>query len=85
MATENQKQYYAQAISWGENYISNKEKSESIKIKLGETILDDIYFVSVQLERIRYNVGREQQSAYTRLREFKIFIEKCKPIVDKII
>lgn len=85
MATENQKQYYAKAIEWGEKYLSEKTESQAYKIKLGEIISNDIMFVSVQVDRIKYNNGREQQAAYNRLRDFKIFIEKCKPIVDKII
>ena len=85
MATENQKQYYAQAVAWGEEYIQSKAEAQSFKVKLGEIVSDDIMFVSVQVDRIKYNNGREQQAAYSRLREFKIFIEKCKPIVDKII
>jgi hypothetical protein len=85
MVNENQKQYYAQAIRWGEEYIQGKTESESFKIKLGETISNDIMFVSIQVDRIKHNKGREQQAAYSRLREFKVFIEKCKPIVDKII
>ncbi len=85
MATENQKQYYAQAVAWGEEYLQGKSDGQSFKVKLGEIVLNDIMFVSVQIERIKYNNGREQQAAYSRLREFKIFIEKCKPIVDKII
>jgi hypothetical protein len=44
-------------------------------------------FVSVQVERIKYNKGREQQAAYSRLREFKQFFEKIKEnsLLDKLI
>jgi hypothetical protein len=87
MATENQKQYYAQAIRWGEEYLQGKTEAESFKVKLGETISNDIMFVSVQVERIKYNKGREQQAAYSRLREFKQFFEKIKEnsLLDKLI
>lgn len=87
MATETQKQYYAQAIAWGEKYLSEKTEAESFKVKLGEIVSSDIMFVSVQLERIKYNKGREQQAAYSRLREFKQFYEKIKEnsLLDKLI
>jgi hypothetical protein len=87
MAPENKESYYSQAITWGEKYLSEKKQSESFKIKLGETILDDLHFVSVQVERIKHNVGREKQGAYSRLREFKHFYEKIKAnsLLDKLI
>jgi len=87
MANENQKQYYAQAIRWGEEYLQGKTEAETFKIKLGEIISNDIMFVSVQIERIKFNNGREQQAAYRRLREFKQFYEKIKEnsLLDKLI
>jgi hypothetical protein len=84
MATENEK-YYEMAIAWGEKYLASKEAPEVFNHKKGETILDDMVYVSVQLDRIKNSKGIELHASYRRLREFKIFIEKCKPIVDKII
>jgi len=87
MATENQESYYAQAIKWGEEYLRKKDKAESFNVKLGEIVSDDIMFVSVQVERIKHNKGREQQASYRRLREFKQFYEKIKEntLLDKLI
>jgi hypothetical protein len=86
MATENEK-YYQQAIAWGENYIASTETPKPYKIKLGETILDDIVFVSVQVERIKHSKGVELHQSYRRLREFKHFYEKIKEndLLDKLI
>jgi hypothetical protein len=86
MATENEK-YYQQAIAWGENYISSRQEPKPYKIKLGEIILDDIVFVSVQVERIKNAKGVELHASYRRLREFKHFYEKIKEndLLDKLI
>jgi hypothetical protein len=86
MATENEK-YYEMAIAWGENYISSREEPKPYKIKLGETINDDIHFVSVQVERIKHSKGVELHQSYRRLREFKHFYEKIKAnnLFDKLI
>ena len=86
MATENEK-YYEMAIAWGENYISTGQEPKPYKIKLGETINDDIHFVSVQVERIKHSKGVELHQSYRRLREFKHFYEKIKAnsLLDKLI
>jgi hypothetical protein len=86
MANENEK-YYQQAIAWGENYIASRETPKPYKIKLGETILDDIVFVSVQVERIKHSKGVELHQSYRRLREFKHFYEKIKEndLLNKLI
>ena len=87
MVTKDNKQYYAQAIAWGEEYLQGKTETQSFKVKLGEIVSNDIMFVSVQVERIKFNNGREQQAAYRRLREFKQFYEKIKEnnLFDKLI
>lgn len=74
MAAENEK-YHQMAIAWGEKYLATKETSEVFSHKKGETILDDIYFVSVQVERIRQSKGAELHVSYNRLRIFKHFYE----------
>ena len=86
MATENEK-YYQMAIAWGENYISSREEPKPYKIKMGETINDDIHFVSVQVERIKHSKGIELHQSYRRLREFKHIYEKIKAnsLLDKLI
>jgi hypothetical protein len=87
MAPENKESYYSQAITWGEKYLCENKEAQSFKVKLGEIITDDLFFVSVQVERIKHNVGREKQGAYNRLREFKQFYEKIKEnsLLDKLI
>jgi hypothetical protein len=74
MATENEK-YHQMAIAWGEKYLATKETSEVFNHKKGETILDDLHFVSVQVERIKHCKGAELHGAYNRLRIFKHFYE----------
>ena len=74
MATENEK-YHQQAIAWGEKYLASKEISEVFNHKKGETILDDLHFVAVQIERIKHSKGVELHQAYNRLRVFKHFYE----------
>jgi len=68
--------YYAVAIAWGEKYLEDNLESKSCSYKQGEVMNDDRKFVSVCVERLKYNFGREKQATYRRLREFKIFIEK---------
>lgn len=77
--------YYKMAIEWGQKYLQDNPEPKQMRIKSGQLITDDRQFVDVNMERIQHGGGRERQSAYARLREFKIFVENCKPIVDKII
>lgn len=77
--------YYKMAIEWGQNYLQENIEPKEMRIKAGQLITDDRQFVDVNVERILHGGGRERQAAYARLREFKIFVENCKPIVDKII
>ena len=74
--TEEKVDYYAIAIAWGENYLEGNLESKSFSFKQGEVLHDDRKFVSVCVERLKHNFGREKQATYRRLREFKIFIEK---------
>jgi hypothetical protein len=84
MSNDSEK-YYAMAVDWGKQYLQDNTEPKELRIKVGQLITNDLQFVDVNIERIVHGGGREQQSAYARLREFKIFIENCKPIVDKII
>lgn len=63
------------AIAWGEKYLATKETSEVFSHKKGETILDDLHFVSIQVDRIKNCKGIELHQAYNRLRIFKHFYE----------
>jgi hypothetical protein len=83
--TENKIDYYAIAIAWGEDYLKNNTEPKAFKYKQGQELTNDLLFVEVCVERLKYNSGREKQASYARLREFKIFIERCKTFVDKII
>jgi hypothetical protein len=83
--TENKIDYYAIAIAWGEEYLKNNTKPKAFKYKQGEILNNDLLFVSVCVERLKHNAGREKQASYMRLRDFKMFIERCKTFVDKII
>jgi hypothetical protein len=73
---EKNEEHYKKAISWGEQYLSENKNSKAVNYKKGETINDDIFFVDVQIERIKYCKGKEKSAAYNRLRVFKQFIEK---------
>lgn len=73
------------AVEWGRQYLKENSEPKELRIKVGELITNDLHFVDVNVERIQHGGGRERQAAYARLREFKIFVENCKPIVDKII
>lgn len=84
MSADSEK-YHAMAIDWGKQYLQDNTEPKELRIKVGQIITNDLQFVDVNTERILYGGGRERQAAYARLREFKIFIENCKPIVDKII
>jgi hypothetical protein len=75
MANENEI-YYQKAIAWGEQYLSENKDSKVVNYKKGELINDDIFFVDVQIERIKFCKGKEKSAAYNRLRVFKQFIEK---------
>lgn len=74
MATENEK-YHQMAIAWGEAYLRTQVSPRNFSHKKGETILDDLHFVSVQVERIKHCKGAELHGAYNRLRIFKHFYE----------
>ena len=84
MSNDSEK-YYKMAIEWGQNYLQENPEPKEMRIKAGQLITNDRHYVDVNMERILHGGGRERQSAYARLREFKIFVENCKPIVDKII
>ena len=73
------------AIAWGENYLKENNEPRKFNYKQGVTICNDLQFVEVNIERIKHSKGSDLHAAYERLRAFKVFIEKCKPIVDKII
>lgn len=75
MASENEK-YYQKAIAWGEQYLSENKEVRSFEYRKGEVINNDITFVDVQIERIKFCTGKEKSAAYNRLRVFKQFIEK---------
>jgi len=78
-------QYYKMAEAWAVDYLANNTEPKSMSIKQGEFITDDLKFIDVSLERLRYSGGKERYASYLRIKEFKDFINKCKPIVDKII
>lgn len=68
--------YYKMAEDWAVAYLANNTESKVLPWKQGETINDDLFFISVQLERLRHAGGREQQAAYRRIREFKNYVTK---------
>lgn len=68
--------YYKMAEDWAEAYIANNSESKVLQWKQGEIINDDLFFMSVQIERLRHAGGREQQAAYRRIREFKNYVSK---------
>jgi hypothetical protein len=72
--------YYSMAIAWAENYLKENPDPKPFKYKQGETIDNDILFVSTSLERLKHNAGRERQASYNRIRIFKQFIEKTNTI-----
>lgn len=78
-------QYYKMAEAWAAEYLANNTEPKSLSIKQGEYITNDIQFIDVSLERLRYSGGKERYASYLRIKNFKDFINKCKPIVDKII
>ena len=75
MANENET-YYQKAIEWGEQYLSENKEVRSFEYRKGEVINNDITFVDIQIERIKFCRGMEKSAAYNRLRVFKQFIEK---------
>jgi hypothetical protein len=76
--------YYSIAIAWAENYLKENTEPKSFKYRAGETITDDIQFVSTSLIRLKHNSGREKHASYNRIRIFKQFLEKTNTI-DGII
>lgn len=72
--------YYLAAISWAENYLKENTEPKPFKYKQGETIDNDIQFVSTSLERLKHNTGREKLASYNRIRIFKQFLEKTNTI-----
>lgn len=84
MAEKND-EYYKMAISWGEAYLKENTEPKKLSIKAGEIITNDLYYVDVQINRIKSSTGQELHASYSRLREFKVFVEKCKQMLDKII
>lgn len=72
--------YYAMAIAWAEKYLEENTEPKPFKYKAGETITNDIQFVSTSLDRLKHNSGREKQASYNRIRIFKQFLEKTNTI-----
>lgn len=68
--------YHKMAEDWAVAYLANNTESKVLPWKKGETINDDLFFISVQLERLRHAGGREQQASYRRIREFKNYVTK---------
>jgi hypothetical protein len=68
--------YYSKAIQWAEGYLESNTEPKEIKFKVGETILDDLVFVSTNLCRLQHNAGREKQGSYNRIRILKQYLEK---------
>lgn len=68
--------YYKMAEDWAEGYLRDNTEPKRMSIKQGEIINDDLFFIDVQLTRLRYAGGREQQAAYRRIREFKNYVQK---------
>jgi hypothetical protein len=68
--------YYEKAIKWATNYLESNTEPKEIKFKLGETITDDLVFVSTNLCRLQHSVGREKQGSYNRIRILKQYLEK---------
>lgn len=68
--------YHKMAEDWAVSYLTNNTEPKQMSIKQGEIIHDDLFFLSVSLERLRHAGGREQQAAYRRIREFKNYVSK---------
>lgn len=68
--------YYEKAILWAENYLEVNTEPKRIVYRAGETINDDLLFVSTSLERLKHNKGRERQASYNRIRILKQYLEK---------
>jgi hypothetical protein len=68
--------YYEKAILWAENYLEVNTEPKRITYRVGETIDNDLIFVSTSLERLKYNKGREKQASYNRIRHLKQYLEK---------
>ena len=79
------KKYYQMAEEWAVGYLKENTEPMTITIKKGEIINDHLFYLDVSLERLRYSSGKEQYASYIRIKQFKDFVNKCKPIVDKII
>lgn len=73
--TEKEK-YYKMAEDWAEAYIADNPNPKKIYLKPGHIVNNDITYISVSLERLRFSEGREQQASYRRIREFKNIISK---------
>lgn len=83
--SENMDRYYQMADDWAEQYLKENTEPKQISIKQGEYITNDLFFLDVSLTRLRHSSGKEKYASYLRIKNFKDFINKCKPIVDKII
>ena len=68
--------YYEKAILWAENYLESNTEPKRIAYRAGETIENDLLFVSTSLERLKHNKGREKQASYNRIRHLKQYLEK---------
>ena len=77
--------YYKLAEDWAEQYLKDNTEPKQMSIKQGEYITNDLLFIGVNLTRVRHAGGKEKYAAYLRIKNFKDFTNKCKPIVDKII
>jgi hypothetical protein len=75
------------AIAWGENYLKENSDPRQFNYKQGVEITDDLKFVSVNIDRIKYGKGAELHASYARLRDFKQFYEKIKEkgLLNKIV
>lgn len=72
--------YYSVAIAWAENYLKENTEPKPFRYREGETIDNDIQFVSTSLDRLKHNSGREKHASYNRIRIFKQFLEKTNTI-----
>ena len=80
-------QYYRQAISWAEKYLSEATEPREFRYKAGEIITNDITFVSTNLARLKEDPITIKRSAYNHIREFKQFYEKIKEkgLLEKLV
>lgn len=77
--------YYSMAIKWGEEYLANNKEPKQLRIDGHTTVTNDIQFVSVCVERIKFTPsGRLRDAEYELLRKFKVFIEKVNKNIDLI-